>query len=57
MPNHPEIAMLDSRIAYTKRDGGKIMPIGSRDVHTDHTNHPRTPKMTALYAIKPTAKG
>ena len=40
MPEHPEIAVLDSRIANTKRDDGKVMPIGSRDWHTDHTNHP-----------------
>ncbi|WNJ99778.1 TauD/TfdA family dioxygenase [Thalassospiraceae bacterium LMO-JJ14] len=52
MPAHPEIAVLDSRVANTKRDDGKIMPIGSRDWHTDHTNHARPPKMTALYAVK-----
>jgi taurine dioxygenase len=51
-PDHPEIAILDSRIANTRRDDGKIMPIGSRDWHTDHTNHPLPPKMTALYAVK-----
>jgi hypothetical protein len=45
-PDQPEITVLDSRIANTKRDDGKIMPIGSRDWHTDHTNHPRPPKMT-----------
>jgi taurine dioxygenase len=58
MPDQPEIAVLDSRIANTKRDDGKIMPIGSRDWHTDHTNHAKPPKMTALYAIKlPSAGG
>lgn len=57
MPEHPEIAVLDSRIANTKRDDGKVMPIGSRDWHTDHTNHQRPPKMTVLYAVKLPAKG
>lgn len=57
MPEHPEIAVLDSRIANTKRDDGKVMPIGSRDWHTDHTNHERPPKMTVLYAVKLPAKG
>lgn len=57
MPDHPEIAVLDSRIANTKRGDGKIMPIGSRDWHTDHTNHKRPPKMTVLYAVKLPAKG
>ena len=56
-PEHPEIAVLDSRIANTRRDDGKIMPIGSRDWHTDHTNHERPPKMTALYAVKLPPKG
>lgn len=56
-PDHPEIAVLDSRIANTRRDDGKIMPIGSRDWHTDHTNHPRPPKMTVLYAVKLPAQG
>lgn len=57
IPEHPEIAVLDSRIANTKRTDGKVMPIGSRDWHTDHTNHPRPPKMTVLYAVKLPAKG
>ena len=57
MPEHPEIAVLDSRIANTKRADGKVMPIGSRDWHTDHTNHPRPPKMTVLYAVKLPAQG
>lgn len=57
MPDYPEIAVLDSRIANTKRDDGKIMPIGSRDWHTDHTNHQQPPKMTVLYAVRLPAKG
>lgn len=57
MPEHPEIAVLDSRVANTTRDDGKVMPIGSRDWHTDHTNHARPPKMTALYAVKLPSKG
>ncbi len=57
LPEHPEIAVLDSRIANTKRADGKIMPIGSRDWHTDHTNHARPPKMTVLYAVKLPARG
>jgi len=56
-PDHPEIAILDSRVANTKRGDGKIMPIGSRDWHTDHTNHERPPKMTVLYAVKLPARG
>lgn len=57
MPEHPEIAVLDSRYANTTRDDGKVMPIGSRDWHTDHTNHARPPKMTVLYAVKLPSKG
>jgi len=57
IPEHPEIAVLDSRVANTKRDDGKVMPIGSRDWHTDHTNHARPPKMTTLYAVKLPARG
>ncbi len=57
MPDHPEIAVLDSRVANTTRDDGKVMPIGSRDWHTDHTNHPRPPKMTVLYAVKLPSSG
>ncbi len=57
MPEQPEIAVLDSRIANTKREDGKIMPIGSRDWHTDHTNHEKPPKMTALYAIRLPSQG
>lgn len=57
MPEHPEIAVLDSRVANTRRDDGKVMPIGSRDWHTDHTNHPKPPKMTVLYAVRLPSKG
>ena len=44
--------MLDSRVANSKSEDGKIMPIGSKDWHTDHTNHAKPPKMTVLYAVK-----
>lgn len=47
----PEIAVLDSRNAPVEADG-EAYPDGSRDWHTDHTNHARPPKVTALYAIK-----
>ncbi|MEK9671347.1 MAG: TauD/TfdA family dioxygenase [Rhodospirillaceae bacterium] len=57
MPEHPEIAVLDSRIAQTKLADGQVATIGSRDWHTDHTNHKRPPKMTALYAVKLPSKG
>lgn len=57
MPDHPEIAVLDSRKAQTRRADGEIMPIGSRDWHTDHTNHERPPKMTAILAVKLPSKG
>jgi len=50
MPEHPEIAVLDSRKAAIGEDGGAI-PIGSRDWHTDHTNHERPPKITAMLAV------
>ncbi len=50
MDGHPEIAVLDSRNSMVEPDGTAI-PIGSRDWHTDHTNHARPPKMTALYAV------
>ena len=52
MEEHPEIAVLDSRVANSRADDGKIMPIGSKDWHTDHTNHAKPPKMTVLYAVK-----
>jgi taurine dioxygenase len=56
MQEHPEIAVLDSRNSVLDSDG-KGIPIGSRDWHTDHTNHDRPPKMTAMYAIKLPSKG
>jgi len=56
MAEHPEIAVLDSRRSDTGPDGAAI-PIGSRDWHTDHTNHERPPKMTALYAVALPASG
>ena len=51
LDGHPEIAVLDSRNAPVEADG-EAYPDGSRDWHTDHTNHPRPPKVTALYAIR-----
>jgi len=48
MGEHPEIAVLDSRVANSRANDGKIMPIGSKDWHTDHTNHAKPPKMTVL---------
>jgi len=57
MEEHPEIAVLDSRVANSKSEDGKIMPIGSKDWHTDHTNHAKPPKMTVLYAVKLPKKG
>lgn len=57
LEGHPEIAVLDSRNAPVEPDG-EAYPDGSRDWHTDHTNHARPPKVTALYAIKlPSAGG
>lgn len=50
MKDHPEIAVLDSRETKTAPDG-VYAPIGSREWHTDHTNHARPPKITALYAV------
>jgi taurine dioxygenase len=50
MQGHPEIAVLDSRSSPLAADG-TAMPLGSRDWHTDHTNHARPPKITALYAV------
>lgn len=51
MKDHPEIAVLDSAETKTAPDG-TFAPVGSRDWHTDHTNHERPPKYTALYGIK-----
>lgn len=51
MKEHPEIAVLDSRQTRTAPDG-IYAPLGSRDWHTDHTNHARPPKITALYAVE-----
>ena len=56
MPEHPKIAVLDSRRAKRVLDG-EIVPIGAKDWHTDHTNHARPPKMTALYAVQLPSKG
>lgn len=50
MDDHPEIAVLDSRTSPVGSDG-EALPLGSRDWHTDHTNHAKPPKMTALYAV------
>ena len=56
MPEHPLIAVLDSR--QSDLDGaGKAIPTGSRAWHTDHTNHARPPKFTALYAVKLPSSG
>ena len=57
MDEHPEIAVLDSRSMPPDRDG-KVIPFGGRVWHTDHTNHHRPPKITALYALAlPSAGG
>ena len=50
MDDHPEIAVLDSREAPMGVDG-RAIPLGSKDWHTDHTNHAKPPKMTAMYAV------
>lgn len=51
MEDHPEIAVLDSLKSEVDEDGNPF-PVGSRDWHTDHTNHAEPPKMTALRAIQ-----
>jgi len=56
MPEHPEIAVLDSRQSDKDKDG-KAIPTGSRAWHTDHTNHARPPKFTLLYAVKLPSQG
>ena len=56
MKTHPEIAVLDSS-KVAKEANGQIFPAGSRDWHTDHTNHAEPPKMTALYAVTLPASG
>lgn len=56
MPEHPEIAVLDSRKSDRDADG-RAQPSGSRAWHTDHTNHARPPKYTALYAVKLPSSG
>lgn len=50
MDDHPEIAVLDS-LEYDLGADGRAIPLGSKDWHTDHTNHAKPPKMTAMYAI------
>lgn len=50
MEDYPEIAVLDSRNSPVGNDGRGI-PLGSKDWHTDHTNHAKPPKMTAMYAL------
>ncbi len=57
MDDHPEIAVLDSSKTRVGPDG-IFAPVGAREWHTDHTNHERPPKYTALYAVKlPTSGG
>lgn len=56
MKDHPEIAVLDSRKASADANGA-VFAAGSRDWHTDHTNHAEPPKYTALYAITLPASG
>jgi len=56
MVEHPEIAVLDSRRMPPDKQG-RVIPFGARDWHTDHTNHERPPKYTALYAVKLPSKG
>lgn len=51
MEDHPEIAVLDSRKMPPDKQG-RVIPFGARSWHTDHTNHERPPKYTALYAVK-----
>jgi len=50
MDAQPEIAVLDSA-RTTPGPDGRTAALGSRDWHTDHTNHARPPSFTALYAI------
>lgn len=56
MDDHPEIAVLDSSKTRVGPDG-IFAPVGAREWHTDHTNHERPPKYTALYAVKLPASG
>lgn len=56
MKDHPEIAVLDSQKMPPDNEG-RVIPFGGRDWHTDHTNHERPPKYTALYAVKLPSKG
>lgn len=51
MKEHPEIAVLNSAETKVAPDG-VFAPVGAREWHTDHTNHKRPPKYTALYAVK-----
>jgi taurine dioxygenase len=56
MPEHPEIAVLDSRNIPADVDGIVKQP-GSRDWHTDSTNFAKPPKITALYAVSLPSSG
>jgi taurine dioxygenase len=51
MKDHPEIAVLNSAETKPAPDG-TFAPVGAREWHTDHTNHERPPKYTALYGVK-----
>jgi len=51
MKDHPEIAVLNSAETKVAPDG-VFAPVGAREWHTDHTNHERPPKYTALYSVK-----
>ncbi|MCB1743002.1 MAG: TauD/TfdA family dioxygenase [Gammaproteobacteria bacterium] len=50
MPEHPHIAVLDSRKTRVGAEG-RAIPLGARAWHTDHTNHARPPRYTILYAL------
>ena len=50
MRKHPEIAVLDSSKMPPDKQN-RVIPFGARTWHTDHTNHERPPKYTALYAV------
>ena len=50
MNAQPDIAGLDSARTTAGPDG-RAAALGSRDWHTDHTNHARPPSFTVLYAI------
>jgi alpha-ketoglutarate-dependent taurine dioxygenase len=52
VPGHPDVAYVSNDIF---RNGKRIIP--GESFHTDHSNHPRPPKATTLFAVELPSRG